>query len=68
MTLSRVIFESQDGIARLTILCGGCLNALASRCREEERKFVLRAYGNGDGFCEICSGEIRSMVEDGLND
>lgn len=56
--LLRVIFQPSDGVARLVILCPGCLQDVRLKTSNSNMECVVRDFGTGSGICEFCQHEI----------
>lgn len=54
MALLRVIFDAAD-VARITILCQGCLTELLARM--DKGRYVAQPY-KASGACEFCTASI----------
>lgn len=64
--LLRVAFDgSKSGIARLAVLCQGCLNEILAEAEEDTTtRSIVKPFGNGKGKCELC--EFAVHAEAGL--
>lgn len=60
MSLSRLLVDGPDGIARLAVLCGGCIQDL--RPKLANARYVIRDFGAGPGYCEFCAHEVLMEV------
>lgn len=60
--LLRVVFQPHEGVARLIILCPGCLQDVRQKTTNSNMSCVVRDFGTGSGECEFCQHEIASAV------
>lgn len=64
--LSRVVFETADGVDRLLVLCAGCLLEIQAKTARANLRCRVRDFGAGSGMCEFCEHEISRAAGQGI--